>query len=104
MDATTDDTTDDADASADETADDTAEEAAVGVGTEMGTPADSQVLLTPEMTEAWSAALHAFWTQGVTEAKRESDFWQWHLKSVSSEQPSEPRAVRKHWSCRALVG
>jgi hypothetical protein len=65
-------------------------------GTEMGTPAETQVFLTPEMTAAWSSALHDSCTQGVTEASRASDFSQWHLKSVSSEQPSEPNAVKKH--------
>lgn len=69
-----------------------------GWGTWMGTPAEAQVFSTPLMTAETSSAEQAFSTQGWTEARSLSDFSQWHLKSVSSEQPSEPRAVRKHCS------
>lgn len=77
-------------------ADEAGAEEAPGWGTSMGTPALAQVDSTPEMTSACSSAEQAPWTQGVTLAKRESDFWQWHLKSVRSEQPSLPNAVKKH--------
>jgi hypothetical protein len=81
-----DDAMDDADATAE-------------LGTETDTPAALQVFVTPEITAAWSEDEQAFWTQGVTAEIRVSNFWQWHLKSVNWEQPSEPNGVRKHESC-----
>lgn len=77
--------------------------ASLGLGTEMVTPAEAQVFSTPLMTSACSSAVQAFCTHGVTLERSASDFWQWHLKSVSSEQPSELNAVKKHWSCGGLA-
>lgn len=84
-----------------ETAEDTllaAEEVAEALdrgGAVTVTPAALHVPSTPLITAAWSEAEHAFCTQGVTEATRVSNFWQWHLKSVSSAHPSEPRGPKK---------
>ena len=74
----------------------------LGFGTEMVTPAEAQVFSTPLMTSACSSAVQAPCTQGVTLARSASDFSQWHLKSVRSEQPSPVNAVRKHWSWKGV--
>jgi hypothetical protein len=47
----------------------------------------------------WSATSQACLTQGTTCSTR-PDFWQWQAKSVSSEQPSEPRAEVRQFSCK----
>lgn len=52
----------------------------------------------PLFIPCWSATSQACWTQGTTCATRPV-FWQWHAKSVSSEQPSAPRAVVRQLSC-----
>lgn len=73
------------------------------VGIETVTPLAAQVSLTLEMTSASSSGEQAFFTQGVTAAKRESAFWQWHLKSSSWEQPSEVRGPMKQLSCNSCL-
>lgn len=47
--------------------------------------------------QTWSLCSQAFATQGVM-LDTSSVFWQWHLKSSSSEQPSLCRALRKQLS------
>jgi hypothetical protein len=85
----------------------TAEEAAAAAleaaGIWMGTPASWQVFSTAWMVVAWSAAEHAFSTQGFTVARRAVPFWQWHLKSVREEQPSDPRGPTKQVNYDTLV-
>jgi hypothetical protein len=84
-------------------------------GTEMGWPAEEHWPTTALETaglvlvdgldwsrvqinvQTWSGTEQASFTQGVMVLTREV-FWQWQLKSSSSEQPSPPRAVRKHCS------
>ena len=75
-----------------------ADEVVIVPGTETVTPAALQVFSTPEMTAAWSVVEHAFWTQGVTDEIRVSNFLQWQAKSVNWAQPSELKGVRKHES------
>jgi hypothetical protein len=78
----------------------TAEEAdAWALGISIGTPASWHVFWTAAMVEACSAAGHAPWTQGCTVLRRLAPFWQWHLKSVRDEQPSEDRGVMKQVNC-----
>lgn len=69
-----------------------------GAETETVTPAWAQVLSTAEMTVAWSLAEQELWTQGVTDEMSESNFLQWHAKSVREEQPSEVKGVTKQLS------
>jgi hypothetical protein len=82
-----------------------AEAEGVGVGVALAsgiatvTPFWAQVSVTLEMTSASSAGVHDFLTQGVTAAKRDSAFSQWHLKSSRFSQPSVVRGVMKHDSC-----
>lgn len=85
------------------TAEEAAEAAPEALGMAMGTPASWHVFSTAEMVEAWSEAEHAFWTQGCTVARRAVPFWQWHLKSVRAEQPSEPRGPMKQLNYGMLV-
>lgn len=72
-----------------------------GDGTLMETPAEAHVCSTPLITSVRSEGEQAFSTQGWTELRSFSDFWQWHLMSVMS-QPSVPKAVMKH--CKAHCG
>lgn len=60
-------------------------------GTETGWPTPEHKDTTTLETACWSATSQACLTQGTTCSTR-PDFWQWQAKSVSSEQPSEPRA------------
>jgi hypothetical protein len=95
-----------ADAAADvalATAEEAAPAALEALGISMGTPASWQVFSTAEMVEAWSEAEHAFWTQGCTVVRRVVPFWQWHLKSVRAEQPSDPRGPMKQLNYDMLV-
>jgi hypothetical protein len=80
------------------TAEATDEAAEVVSGISMGTPAALQVVSTAEIVVAWSAAEHAFCTQGWTWARSSVPFLQWQAKSVKSVQPSLPRGVRKQVS------
>lgn len=72
-----------------------ADEAPGALGMTMGAPASAQVFWTAVMVVAWSAAEQAPWTQGWTLERSSEPFWQWHLKSVMEEHPSEPRAGMK---------
>jgi hypothetical protein len=74
-------------------------EDAVASGTETVTPASAHVCSTASMVACWSEAEHASCTQGVTEAIRESNFWQWHAKSVREEQPSLESGETKQFNC-----
>ena len=77
------------------------EEALVSMGgIEIGWPAEEHWLTTALETETWSLWSQDFATQGVM-LETSSVFWQWHLKSSSSEQPSPCRAVRKQLSEQA---
>jgi len=66
-------------------------------GSETVTPLAAHVSLTLEMTSASSSGVQLSLTQGVTAAKRESAFWQWHLKSSRSAQPSEVKGPMKQF-------
>jgi len=76
------------------------ETAELASGMVMGTPAAAQVELTAAMVFAWSSAEHAFFTQGVTDARRLSLFLQWQAKSDSDEQPSLDNGVRKQFKAQ----
>jgi hypothetical protein len=77
------------------TADEAAPAALEAFGISMGAPASWHVFCTAAMVAAWSLAGHAFWTQGCTVERSWAPFWQWHLKSLIDEQPSDPRGPRK---------
>lgn len=77
------------------------EEALVSMGgIEIGWPAEEHWPTTALETETWSLCSQAFSTQGVM-LDTSSVFWQWQLKSSSSEQPSLCRALRKQLSEQA---
>lgn len=79
----------------------------VGVGVALAsgratvTPFWAQVSWTLEITSASSAGVQAFLTQGVTAAKRDSAFLQWHAKSSRFSQPSVVNGVMKQFNWNA---
>jgi hypothetical protein len=73
--------------------------AVVASGSATVTPLAAQRSETLEITSASSAGVQASLIQGVTAAKSDSAFWQWHAESSIFWQPSLVKGAKKQFNC-----